>query len=128
VFEKMLAGWVANSGDGFGDRLADDVLIETPFAPPGRPERVAGKEAFLAVARPGRAAMPFHFDESVVVAVHQTADPEVIVVEYQLGGIVTTTGERNRASFIGVMRVRDGKIKNWREYQDTARIARAVAA
>jgi ketosteroid isomerase-like protein len=40
---------------------------------------------------------------------------------------VTTTGERHRASFIGVLRVRDGKIKHWREYQDTARIARALA-
>jgi ketosteroid isomerase-like protein len=127
VFEKMLAGWAVNGFDGFDDRLADDVLIETPFAPPGRPDRVAGREAFLAMARTGRAALPFHFDESVVVAVHETADPEVIVVEYQLGGTVTTTGERHRASFIGVLRVRDGKIKHWREYQDTARIARALA-
>jgi ketosteroid isomerase-like protein len=58
--------------------------------------------------------------------VHETADPEVIVVEYQLGGIVTTTGERNRASFIGVLRVRAGKITHWREYQDTALIARTL--
>jgi ketosteroid isomerase-like protein len=39
---------------------------------------------------------------------------------------VTTTGERHRASFIGVLRVRVGKITHWREYQDTALIARTL--
>ena len=124
----MLRGWRSNSVDGFGDRLADDVVIETPFAPPGRPRRVEGKEAFLAVARPGLAALPFRLDESRVLGVHDTTDPEVIVVEYELGGTVNATGERNRASFVGVLQVRGGKIKRWREYQDTAAIARALAA
>jgi ketosteroid isomerase-like protein len=126
MFEHMLRGWLSNTVETTGDLLADDVVIEAPFAPPGRPQRTDGRAAFLAVARPGRAALPIHFDEARVVAVHETADPEVIVVEYQLGGIVTTTGERNRASFIGVLRVRAGKITHWREYQDTALIARTL--
>jgi ketosteroid isomerase-like protein len=128
VFERMLRGWLSNTAEGFGDRLADDVVIETPFAPPGRPRRTDGKAAFLARAVPGRAALPVLFDEAEVVAVHDTADPEVIVVEYQLGGTVTTSGKRERAAFIGVLRARAGKVTHWREYQDTAAIARALAA
>jgi hypothetical protein len=40
---------------------------------------------------------------------------------------VTTTGRRDRARFIGVLRVRDGKILGWREYQNTAAITAALS-
>jgi ketosteroid isomerase-like protein len=62
-----------------------------------------------------------------VRAVHDTADPEVIVVEYELGGTVLPTGARRSADFVGVLRVRDGLIRTWREYQDTMGIAQALA-
>jgi len=109
-----------------GDYLADDVVIEWPFAAPGRPRRLDGREAFLAIARPGRAAMPFRFDECVVDAVHETADPEVIVAEYRLGGTVLPGGERRSAQFVSVIRVRGGLVTHWREYQDTYAIVRAL--
>jgi ketosteroid isomerase-like protein len=54
-------------------------------------------------------------------------DPEVAVIEYELGGVVTTTGRRDRARFIGVLQVRDGKILGWREYQNTAAITAALS-
>jgi uncharacterized protein len=120
--------WLSNSTDvhGFADQLADDVVIETPFAPPGRPRRVRGREQWLAIAAPGRAALPARFEECRNVVVHETADPEVIVVEYELAGTVTTTRQPASAAFIGVLRVRDGKIVHWREYQDTFAIVQAL--
>jgi len=121
IFEQMQDRFLANVVGLDGDRLADDVVIETPFAPPGRPRRVEGKEAWLAWAVPGRAALPFHFDECRVVAVHDTADPD------ELGGTIAPSGERKSAAFIGVLRVRDGLITHWREYQDTFAIAQALA-
>jgi hypothetical protein len=56
-------------------------------------------------------------------ASHDTADPEIIVVEYELAGTVTATGHRASAPFIGVLRARDGRIAGWREYQDKIAIA-----
>lgn len=41
--------------------------------------------------------------------------------------MVTSTGERGSARFIGVLRVRDGKIAGWREYQNTLAIQQALA-
>jgi ketosteroid isomerase-like protein len=108
------------------DLLADDVVIEGPFAPPGRPRRFTRRDEFLAFAAAGRAALPAQFEEVRNVVVHETADPDVIVVEYELAGTVTTTGRRAAAPFIGVLRVRDGKVVGWREYQDTIAIAHAV--
>jgi uncharacterized protein len=106
--------------------LADDAVIEVPFAPPGRPQRFAGRAEFLGFARAERASLPVRFEECRETAVHDTADPEVIVVEYELTGTVTITGHRASAPFIGVLRVRDGQVVAWREYQDTAAIARAL--
>jgi hypothetical protein len=51
---------------------------------------------------------------------------EDVVIEYELGGVITSTGRRARARFIGVLRVRGGRIAAWREYQDTYAIQAAL--
>jgi ketosteroid isomerase-like protein len=38
-----------------------------------------------------------------------------------------STGERGATDLIAVLRVRDGKVVHWREYQDTPAIAQAMA-
>ncbi|WP_281197039.1 nuclear transport factor 2 family protein [Microtetraspora niveoalba] len=73
----------------------------------------------------GRSALPVRFDEFRTGAVHHTADPEVIVAEYEMTGTVTTTGRSATAAFVLVLRVRDGQVVHWREYQDMAAIAQA---
>ncbi|CAM3399912.1 nuclear transport factor 2 family protein [Kibdelosporangium persicum] len=75
------------------------------------------------VARAGRAALPVTLTECTTIATHDTIEPDVIVVEYELAGTVNATGERHSARFIGVLTVRDGKAVHWREYQDTAALA-----
>lgn len=128
VFARMKQQWLGNRVNAMDSLLADDAVIEAPFAPPGRPRLIAGREEFLAFAQAERASFPVRMEECRETAIHDTADPEVIVVEYELTGTVTTTGHRASAPFIGVLRVRDGKIAAWREYQDTAAIARALKA
>jgi ketosteroid isomerase-like protein len=125
VFEKAMRVEFL-SGEVRGDHLADNVVIEWPFAALGRPRRIEGKAAFLAMAGPARRAMPFRIDECVIDAVHETADPDVAVIEYRLGGTMTATGERGSTGLIAVIRVRDERVVHWREYQDTLAIARAM--
>src|SRR5215469_4945847 len=126
VFARMREQWLGNAVEPMGSLLADDAVVETPFAPPGRPRRFEGREEFLAFAAAGRAGLPVRFEECREIAVHDTADPEVIVVEYELAGTVTTTRRRAAAPFIGVLRVRDGQVAGWREYQDAVAIAHAL--
>jgi ketosteroid isomerase-like protein len=66
------------------------------------------------------------FDEVREIAVHETKDPEVIVVEYELTGTALATGRRGTGRFVGVLRVRDGKIAHWREYQDVVAMAETL--
>jgi ketosteroid isomerase-like protein len=125
IIDRMGAGWTGDPAamDGL---LADDVVVEVPFAPGGA-KIWNGREEWLAFAVPSRAELPVRFDEFTKVAVHRTLDPEVAVVEYELGGVIASTGRRDRARFIGVLRVRDGKIIGWREYQNTFAIVAALA-
>ncbi|MEV4625238.1 nuclear transport factor 2 family protein [Micromonospora sp. NPDC049523] len=126
IFARMQQRWLANTVSTFGDDLAEDVVIETPFAAPGRPRRVEGRAACRAFTEAGRAALPARFEECRNVVVHETADPETIVVEYELAGTVTTTNRSAAASFIAVLRVRGGQVVLWREYQDVLAIAQAL--
>jgi len=125
VFEAMKQRWLQGTTLD-ADLLAEDVVIESPFAPPGRAARVTGRDAVLERYGPERADFPARFDEIREIAVHDTADPEVIVVEYEMSGVVTTTGRRAEAPFIGVLRARDGKVVSWREYQNNLAIAAAI--
>jgi ketosteroid isomerase-like protein len=104
--------------------LAEDVVVETPFSPPGM-RRYDGREAWLEFYR--SRPLPIRFQEFREVTTRETDDPEVIVVEYELVGTVTTTGVTASATFIAVLRVRDGLIKHWREYQDVLAISQALS-
>ena len=126
IFDRMRARWLANLPTYEADLLTDDVVIETPFAAPGRPTRTEGKQRVLEYTQAGRAVFPVRFDDCRNVVVHQTGDPEVIVVEYELVGTHTTTGVTASAPFIAVLRTRDGRLAHWREYQHTLAIAQAV--
>ncbi|MFF5084829.1 nuclear transport factor 2 family protein [Actinoplanes sp. NPDC000266] len=127
IFHSMRDRWLANQPTFDPAVLADDVVVETPFAAPGHPARVEGKHQVLDFTSKGQAAFPVRFDDCRHIIVHRTADPEVIVVEYELVGTHTTTGVTAAAPFIAVLRTHDGKLAHWREYQHTMAIAQAVA-
>lgn len=121
--EKLLAG----EGGLDEEMLAEDVEIEMPFAPAGHARRIEGRAAVTAMVRQGREALPIAFEEFRDVVIHETADPEVIVAEYAVVASVPGSGRRASAAFAVVLRARDGRIVHWREYQDRAAIAEALA-
>ncbi|WP_268916011.1 nuclear transport factor 2 family protein [Actinomadura logoneensis] len=61
----------------------------------------------------------------VGIVVHETADPEVVVGEFRYEGTVVETGEAFGIPGVFVLRVRDGKIVESRDYLDHLRSARA---
>lgn len=105
--------------------LAEDLVVETPFSPPGM-RRHDGREAWLEFYRTSAAALRVRIDGFRELATHRTGDPEVLVVEYELTGGVPATGLRSSVTCVGVLRVRDGLIRHWREYQDVLAISAAL--
>jgi ketosteroid isomerase-like protein len=126
LFEQMQQQWFGRPGVLTGELLADDVVIETPFAPPGRPTRIEGRQRWLDHVNPQRATFPLRFGGCRTRAVHDTTDPATIVVEYELTATDTRTSRQGTAAFVGVLTVRDGKITVWREYQNTLAILQAL--
>jgi ketosteroid isomerase-like protein len=126
VFDRMREHWITNEVTFDDDSLSEDVLLEMPFAAPGRPGRIRGRAAVLAFVRAGHANLPFRFDDCRVLAVHDTADPAIIVVEYELAATMTATGVSAAATFIGVLTVHEGRISGWREYQNPLAMAWAL--
>ncbi|GAB3960521.1 nuclear transport factor 2 family protein [Actinoallomurus acanthiterrae] len=125
VFERFRGRVLAGEWGVWTDR-SDDITIELPCALPGRPRRFHGGAEFAAHTEASRAALPVRFEEFRDVVVHETTDPEVIVVEYTMAGTVTTTGRSASAPFVLVLRVRDGRVLLWREYQNVLAIAEAL--
>jgi uncharacterized protein len=100
--------------DGFAGMFAHDGVMEIPFAS----RRLEGRAEIRRVLGPAvRRARERHrivrYDPLVV---HETADPEAIVVEFDLHGEVLATGEPYRISYIQVLRARGGEIASLRDY------------
>lgn len=126
VFDLMRQQWL--DGGLTGNVLAEDVVIETPFAPAGRPRRFEGRAEFQAFAEAGQAAVPLRIEDCRNVVIHQTIDPEVIVVEYELEARMVKTGRTGSAAFVGVLTARDGQVVRWREYQNVMAMAEVMGA
>ena len=60
------------------------------------------------------------------MTIHETADPEVVVAEYQLGGEMTATSQAFSLRFAMVVTVRHGYIVHTRDYSDPIAGARAL--
>jgi ketosteroid isomerase-like protein len=122
-FQDVLLGRSPELAD---DLYAEDIVIELPFARPGAPRRFEGRDVFRSYSAAARTALPVRFEGFRNVVLHDTADPEVIIAEYDLAGTVTTTDRQASASFVVVLRVRDGRIVHLREYQNVLGIAAAL--
>jgi ketosteroid isomerase-like protein len=125
VIERLIQGISAGRWPELDDLYADDAVVEYPFALPTGPARLAGRPAirryFAAVAR-----LPLELRAHHVV-MHETRDPEVVIVEYDYDGLVTTTGRSFQVSNIQVSRVRDGQIVTSRDYHNHPVLADAAA-
>jgi len=111
------------SADDLADLYAADGVHEFPFSSPGFPARYEGREEVRAGYRAAWGATPLRVAEIREVAVHETADPEVIVAEHVVvaavpgGAAVTVPG-------LLVLRVRAGRLAQVRDYMDGYGVAK----
>ena len=110
----------------FADLFAADGVMVYPFAPPGHPPELRGREAiraFFAGLGPSRELFDM---DGVGAQVWQTDDPEVVVTEITHHGRSNLTGAPYRFTALGVIRVRDGEIVRYEDYMDPIALARLL--
>jgi uncharacterized protein len=124
VLERLIQGIADQRWAELHELYADDAVVEYPFALP-TPMRLQGRDAieqyFARVLRTG-----LHLRGRDVV-IHETADPEVVVVEYNYDGLVGSTGREFQVANIQVTQIRDGLIVSSRDYHNHAVLSEVLA-
>src|SRR5262249_22211540 len=119
---KMVAG----EGVVFADLFAADGVLAYPFAPPGHPRELRGRDAVRAFfAGLGQAREAFAM-AGVDAVTWQTDDPEVAITQITHHGKSNVTGDPYRFTALGVIRVRDGMIVRYEDYMDPIALARLL--
>ena len=119
---KMVAG----EGVVFADLFAADGVLTYPFAMPGQPEELRGRDAIRAYfGALGQSRELFAMD-AVDAETWQTDDPEVVITQITHHGTSNVTGAAYRLTALGVIRVRDGMIVRYEDYMDPIALARLL--
>jgi uncharacterized protein len=117
---------VAGEGIAFADLFAADGVLTYPYAPPGQPPELRGRDAIRAYfAGLGRSRELFTMD-GVDAVTWQTDDPEVVITQITHHGRSNLTGAPYRLTALGFIRVRDGLIVSYEDYMDPVALARML--
>ena len=126
VVERLLRAAIGPRPQEMADCYAQEVIIEMPFTAAGLyPARTqTTREELRARFAAGGAVRRYTGLGRTVI--HETADPDVIIVEYELDGHLVTTGEPFTLPFVMVLTIHDGHITHSRDYTDPIAGARAM--
>ncbi|MGD0557979.1 MAG: SgcJ/EcaC family oxidoreductase [Streptosporangiaceae bacterium] len=116
---------LSGDADGYADLFAPDGVIESPFAPPGAPSRLAGRETIREYSRQVLAS-PVRLEDFEDVELYQTQDPEVVIVEVRARATLTTTGRSVTTTSIQIFRIREGQILLFRDFANPRVLADVI--
>ena len=115
TIDRFLQAAVSPIPGDMADCYAEQFVIEMPFAAGLAPERMdSTREEFRARVTAGRTAR--RYTRAVDVHIHETADPEVVVLEYRLEGRMVADDCPFSLAFVMVVTVRNGLIVHTRDY------------
>ena len=110
----------------FADLFAADGVLAYPFAPPGSPAELAGREAIRAYRARVEGARELFDLEGVDGTIWETDDPEVVVTQITHHGWSKATDAPYRLTAIAVIRVRDGEIVRYDDYMNPIALAQLI--
>lgn len=116
VFRALVEGVAAGRWEELPDLYAEQTDVVHPFDPLRRPA-LRTRDELREHFKPTGAG-PRLDRQAANIIIHETADAEVIIAEFEYWGTVVETGESFVLPAIFVMRVRDGEIVSSRDYFD----------
>lgn len=124
LLRKSLGDTLDTKADSFMEMVADDVVMEFPYAPPGMVTRLDGKAALTQHLK--NLGGMLAFDRMSEPVVNPSIDPDVFVLEFTGHGKGVETGEPYDQQYISVIRLRHGKIVHYRDYWNPLVALRAL--
>jgi ketosteroid isomerase-like protein len=125
VLERFRQAAIDQSADDMGRLYAVDAVHEFPFTRPGVPSRLEGRDEILNWIAAGWNANPLKYKRYRTHAIHDTNDPETIIVEQEAIGTSASTGEFTLPNIV-VLTVRNGQIAHLRDYVNILAAAAAM--
>ncbi|WP_158615319.1 nuclear transport factor 2 family protein [Acidipila sp. EB88] len=106
--------------------MTEDVVMEFPFAPPARPQRLNGKEEVRTYFTELKRLI--HIDSVSVVAIHKTTDPDVVIFQAEGKGRAIDTGLPFEPKYVDILTFRDGLLARWQDYWNPLTVLVALGA
>jgi ketosteroid isomerase-like protein len=125
VLERFRQAAVDQSVDGMRSVYAADAVHEFPFTRPGLPSRIEGRDEIVSWIVAAWRETTLKYDRYATLAVHDTGDPDTIIVEQEALGTSSVTGEFALPNIV-VLTVRDGQIIRLRDYVNILAAAAAI--
>jgi ketosteroid isomerase-like protein len=125
VLERHRRAAVDQSADAMSRLYAVDAVHEFPFTAPGFPSRLEGRDEIVNWIAAAWEANSFTYERYRTLAIHDTNDPETIIVEQEALGTSASTGEFALPNII-VLTVHDGRITRLRDYVNIVAAAAAI--
>lgn len=128
IISRLFEAGTKQDVQGMANVLAENIAFEMPFALPGLPDRVDGKETvakFLEQFLGKQHGMFIDWD-FYNIKIYPGGDPDLFFAEYHGRGVVAKSGYQYLQRYIAMFRVLDGSISHWREYLNPIPLQEAV--
>jgi ketosteroid isomerase-like protein len=125
VLERFRQAAISQSADDMSHLHAADAVHEFPFSRPGLPSRLEGRDEIVNFMAAGWQAYGLKYELYRTHAIHDTGDPETIIVEQEVLGTSASTGEFALPNIV-VLTARNGQIIRLRDYVSIPAAAAAM--
>ena len=114
VLQDALGARIEPPASNFIEMMSEDFVMEFPYARPGMQLRIEGREAVLAYLMTVAGSVSVDTIDNVIV--HETADPEVVIVEFEAHGRAVKVDEPYYQRYISVIRTHGGRMIHYKDY------------
>ncbi|SUJ28409.1 Ketosteroid isomerase-related protein [Sphingobacterium spiritivorum] len=109
-------------GEHFWDTVAEDCVFEFLYYFQGFPNKIDGRKAYM----DWFGGYNNQLDSADNLRVYKSENPKnVVVLEYEVHGIVPSTGKAYNNRFCSIITLKDRKIIHWRDYMDSLAVVLA---
>ena len=113
-------------GEHFFDILVGDVVYEVLYNVPGWPRAIRSRADLMVGFRGYVENIALQSADKLIV--HRTDGDHVVVIEYEVHGVILATGVQYDNRFCSIITIENRKIARWRDYMDSLAAWNALTA
>jgi uncharacterized protein len=113
-------------GEHFFDILSGDVVYEVLYNVPGWPRAIRSRADLMVGFRGYVENIALQSADKLIV--HRTDGDHVVVIEYEVHGVILATGVQYDNRFCSIITIENRKIAHWRDYMDSLAAWNALTA